>query len=136
METTPFKVDVPQNALDDLHERLANTRWTVEFDNADWKYGANLDYMKSLLRYWQDGFDWRTQENAINRFAHFRSDIDGTKHGHFIHASADAATGCLPIILTHGFPDSFLRFVKIIPLLTDPAAHGGDPDDAFDVVVR
>jgi len=133
METTPFKVDIAQPVLADLRQRISNTRWTDEADNADWKFGTNRDYLQSLLEYWHDGFDWRAQENAINRFAQFRTDVDGTCV-HFIHERGRGER-CLPLILTHGFPDSFLRFAKIIPLLTDPAAHGGDPDDAFDVIV-
>jgi pimeloyl-ACP methyl ester carboxylesterase len=133
MHATPFKVEIPQRALDDLQRRLADTRWTDEFGDADWSRGANLEYLQSLTRYWQTDFDWRAQERAINRFAHFRTDIEGTCI-HFIHERG-MGRQCLPIILTHGFPDSFLRFAQIIPLLTDPAAHGGDPDDAFDVVV-
>jgi microsomal epoxide hydrolase len=133
MQTIPFNVEIAQQVLDDLQRRLANTRWTDEIDNADWSRGANLAYLQSLVRYWKTDFDWRAQEQAINRFAHFRSDIDGTRI-HFIHERGKGRH-CLPIVLTHGFPDSFLRFAQIIPLLTDPAAHGADPDDAFDVVV-
>jgi len=129
----PFKLNVEQSTLDDLHRRLASTRWTGEIAGADWNYGANLQYLKSLLRYWQDAFDWRAQETAINRFAHFRADVDGIGI-HYIHERGNGRH-CLPLVLTHGFPDSFLRFAKIIPLLTDPAAHGGDAADAFDVVV-
>jgi microsomal epoxide hydrolase len=89
--------------------------------------------MRGLVDYWQSGFDWRTQEAAINRFDHFRTDLGGRKI-HFIHQRG-LGPNPLPIVLTHGFPDSFLRFVKIIPMLADPARHGGDPRDAFDVVV-
>jgi microsomal epoxide hydrolase len=85
------------------------------------------------VSYWRNGFDWRAQEAAMNRFAHFRAEIDG-KRVHFIHERGKGPNP-LPIVLTHGFPDSFLRFTKIIPMLTDPARHGGDAADAFDVVV-
>jgi pimeloyl-ACP methyl ester carboxylesterase len=89
--------------------------------------------MRSLVEYWRDTFDWREQEAAINRFAHFKAEVDGCDL-HFIHERA-RTHGALPLVLTHGFPDSFLRFSKVIPMLTDPAAHGGDAADAFDVVV-
>lgn len=130
---TPFRIEIPQKTLDDLHERLANTRWPDEVEGANWDYGTNLDYLKELTHYWLAQFDWRAQEDSINRLAHFRTNIDGFGL-HFIHERSKVANA-LPIILTHGFPDSFLRFSKIIPMLTDPAAYGGDPADAFDVVV-
>ena len=134
MDATPFTVHVAQETLDDLRRRLAATRWTEEFaGNADWKYGADPDYLRPLLEYWRDRFDWRAQETAINRAAHFRTEIDATRI-HFLHERGRGPR-CLPLILTHGFPDSFLRFSKLVPLLTDPAAHGADPEDAFDVVV-
>ena len=137
METTvtteTFELKVAQHTLDDLRRRLANTRWIDEIKNADWDYGVNLQYLKSLVQYWKDDFDWRAQEEAINRLAQFRTEIDGTGI-HFIHERGRGAH-CLPIVLTHGFPDSFLRFAKIIPMLTNPAAYGCDPEDAFDVVV-
>ncbi|HEX5128017.1 MAG TPA: epoxide hydrolase [Rhodocyclaceae bacterium] len=133
MNTTSFKVRIGQEVSEDLRRRLANTRWAGEIKGAGWDYGTNLEYLQTLVRYWQDGFDWRAQEETINRFAHFRTDIDGFGI-HFIHERGRGENP-LPIVLTHGFPDSFLRFSKIIPMLTDPAAYGGDPSDAFDVVV-
>ena len=133
MTPSPFKVNIAQETLDDLRRRLAHTRWTDEIQDAGWDYGTNVDYLKTLVRYWHDAFDWRAQEATINRLAHFRAEVDGVGL-HFIHERGKGEHP-LPIILTHGFPDSFLRFSKIIPMLTDPAAHGGDPNDAFDVVV-
>jgi len=134
MNTTPFKVDVAQETLDDLRMRIAATRWPDEFaGNENWRYGTDPAYLTSLLDYWGSGFDWRAQESAINARAQHCVEIDGTRI-HFIHARGRGAR-CMPLILTHGYPDSFLRFMKLIPLLTDPAAHGGDPNDAFDVVV-
>jgi pimeloyl-ACP methyl ester carboxylesterase len=111
-------VKVPQETIDDLHERLARTRWPDEIQGAGWDYGTNLAYVKELIDYWHTQFDWRTQEKMINGFAHFRADIDG-----------------LGIHLSHGWPSSFFQMLKIIPLLTDPESHGGDAADAFDVVV-
>lgn len=133
MSMKSFKVEITQETLEGLRERLANTRWTDEVEGADWDYGTNLDYLKKLVQYWQDEFDWRKQEEIINRFAHFRADIDGFGL-HFIHERGKGENP-LPLILTHGYPDSFLRFSKIIPMLTDPEAHGSDPADSFDVVV-
>lgn len=132
MSAQPFDVNVPQETLDDLRERLARTRWPGEVSGAGWDYGTNLAYIKELVNYWQDGFDWREQECAINKFSHFRADIDGFGL-HFIHERGKGPNS-LPILLTHGWPDSFFRMHKIIPLLTDPASHGGNAEDAFDVV--
>jgi pimeloyl-ACP methyl ester carboxylesterase len=133
MKTTPFTITIDQAVIDDLRDRLANTRWMMPSTSGNWDRGADIPYMQSLVRYWHDEFDWRAQEAAINRLAHFKTEIDGTSI-HFIHERGKG-TQPLPIVLTHGFPDSFLRFSKLIPLLTDPASHGGDPGDAFDVVV-
>ena len=133
MSAKPFEVCVAEKTLDDLRQRLSETRWPGEMHEAGWEYGTNLDYLKSLTRYWADSFDWRAQEREINRLAHFRADIDGFGI-HFIHERGKGERP-LPLVLTHGFPDSFLRFSKVIPLLTDPGAHGADPKDAFDVVV-
>lgn len=133
MSIESFNVNVPQETLEDLRERLASARLPDEVEGADWDYGTNLDYLKKLVRYWHDDFDWRAQEESINRFAHFRTEVDGFGL-HFIHERGRGENP-LPLILTHGYPDSFLRFLKIIPLLTDPAAHGADAADSFDVVV-
>lgn len=133
MSVQPFKIEIPQAKLDDLQRRLANTFWPDEIDQAGWDYGTNLAFIKELCRYWRESFDWREQERRLNRFAHFTTNLDGLDI-HFIHERGKGPKP-LPIVLTHGWPDSFYRFVKIIPLLTDPAAYGGDPADAFDVVV-
>jgi len=133
MSVKPFKVQVEQAILDDLRERLARTRWPDEIEDAGWDYGSNLAYLKELLGYWQNNFDWRAQEAAINRFKHFRSEIDGLNI-HFIHERGKGDNP-MPIMLMHGWPDSFYRMLKIIPMLTDPQNHGGDTNDAFDVIV-
>ena len=129
----PFRVEVPQDDLDDLRERLARTRWADEVEGAGWDYGTSLGYLKELTDYWREGFDWRAQEEAINRFTNFRATIGGFGL-HFIHERGEGPNP-LPILLAHGWPDSFYRFHKLIPLLTDPGSHGGDPADSFDVVV-
>ena len=133
MSITPFTIAVPQADLDDLRDRLARTRWPDEIADAGWDYGTNEGYLQSLVDYWQNQFDWRAQEAMLNRFAHFRAEVGGFGL-HFIHERGKGANP-LPLLLTHGWPDSFYRMYKIIPLLTDPAAHGGDPADAFDVIV-
>jgi pimeloyl-ACP methyl ester carboxylesterase len=133
MTVRPFTVHIPQKTLDDLHRRLARTRWTDEVESAGWDYGTNLDYLKELVEYWQNQFDWRAQEAKLNQFAQFYAKIDSVGI-HFIHERGKGPNP-LPIILTHGWPDSFYRFYKIIPRLTDPKSHGGDAADAFDVIV-
>ncbi|HIH03252.1 MAG TPA: epoxide hydrolase 1, partial [Methanoregulaceae archaeon] len=129
----PFTVDIPQPVLDDLRERLARTRWPDAVDGAAWDYGTDLDYLRSLAEYWRDWYDWRSAEARVNEFAQFRASIDGLGV-HFVHERGRGPDP-LPIVLTHGWPDSFYRYRKVIPLLTDPARFGGDPADAFDVVV-
>ncbi|MEY4580341.1 MAG: hypothetical protein RL701_5044, partial [Pseudomonadota bacterium] len=112
------------------------TRWPDAVDGAAWDYGTNLDYLKELVAYWQHDFDWRALERQLNTWPHFKVAIDGFGL-HFLHVRGrgDGRTKPVPLLLSHGFPDSFLRMVKLIPLLTDPAAHGGDAADAFDVVI-
>src|SRR6185312_1898693 len=130
MPAGSFKIQIAQETLEDLRRRLARTRWTDEIQGADdWDYGTNLDYLKTLVQYWQDKFDWRAQEEIINRFAHFRTDIEGFGI-HFIHGRG-RGDNPLPLILTHGFPDSLLRHSQILLMLTDPAAHRGHRAHAF-----
>lgn len=133
MSMQSFKVNIPQEALDDLRLRLKNTRWASGMADEGWDYGTNLDYLKELVEYWQARFDWRAQEESINRFSHFRSIVDGFGV-HFIYERGKGENP-MPIILTHGYPDSFLRFAKVIPLLADPEKYGGSRADSFDVVV-
>jgi len=129
----PFTINVPQSDLDDLQSRLSATRYTDEPEPAGWNYGMNPNYLRELVDYWQHGYDWRKQEAALNRYPQFLVDIDGITI-HFIHVKG-SGTASRPLLLTHGWPDSFYRFYKAIPLLTEPGAHGGDPEQAFDVVV-
>lgn len=136
MEAQPFVVDVPQTTLGDLTERLRRTRWPDEVEGAGWDYGVSLAYLQTLVKYWGERFDWRAQERAMNAFPHFRADVDG--HGiHFIHVRGARGRGPapIPLLITHGWPSSFVEMLPLIPLLADPAAHGGDAADAFDVVV-
>jgi pimeloyl-ACP methyl ester carboxylesterase len=138
MSLQPFEVAIPQATLDDLRLRLAVTRLGQDRDAAgdavtDWDAGMSPKVLRQLVEHWRSAYDWRAEERRINRLAHFRATI-GDTNVHFIHERGRGANP-LPLLLTHGYPDSFLRFLKIIPLLTDPASHGGDPGDAFDVVV-
>jgi len=133
MDIQPFTVQIPEADLVDLQMRLARTRWPDEIAGADWEYGTSLDYLHDLVRYCQEHFDWRAQERAINAFAHFRAAVDGVGI-HFIHQRGTGPAP-LPLIITHGWPGSFIELLKIVPLLSDPARYGGDARDAFDVVI-
>jgi len=133
MSIQSFKIDIPQATLDDLRERLAHIRWPDEVEGAGWDYGTPLGYMKELANYWQHTYDWRKHEAALNTFAHFKAEVDGVGI-HFIHERGKGPNPT-PLLLIHGFPDSFYRYHKVIPLLTDPAKYGGDPNTSFDVIV-
>lgn len=129
----PLKIDVPQSVLDDLHTRLAHPRWPDEVVGAGWDYGTNREYLQQLTAYWQQKYDWRLQEAKLNQFPQFMAQVAGTDL-HFLHIKGKGPHP-VPLLLTHGWPDSFYRMVKIIPLLTDPANYGGRAEDAFTVVV-
>jgi pimeloyl-ACP methyl ester carboxylesterase len=129
----PFHIDIPQDALDDLHERLARTRFPQQLPDAGWDYGTELGYLQELVGYWRDEYDWRAREARMNAFDHFRTQIDGTGV-HFLHVRSPVDSA-VPLVLTHGWPGSFVEFLDVIGPLTDPAAHGGDAADAFHVVV-
>ena len=133
MQPEQFEIAIPDSVLADLRQRLARTRFAPDDDTSDWSAGASPSYLREITEYWRDRYDFRAREAAINRFSHFRVELG---HGavHFIHERG-RGTQPLPLLLTHGFPDSFLRFEKLIPLLTDPEAHGADASDAFHVVV-
>jgi pimeloyl-ACP methyl ester carboxylesterase len=128
-----FSLPYSDAAVEDLRTRLDRTRWPDEIPGSGWEYGVDLDFMRKLCAYWKDIFDWKTQVEALAAFHHFRCAVDGTRI-HFIHERGKGPAP-IPLILTHGWPGSFLEMLKIIPLLTDPAAHGGDPAVSFDVVV-
>ena len=131
-EVRPFEIAVDDAVLDDLRQRLADTRWPDEIPGSEWDYGSNLAYIKELCEYWRTDFDWRAQEKKLNAFNHFKSVVDGLDI-HFIHEKGNGPNP-IPLVITHGWPSTFFEMTKIIPLLADPAAHGGDPVDAFDVV--
>ena len=132
MKVRPFTIAVENSVLDDLRQRLADTRWPDEIPNTGWDYGSNLTYIKELVDYWRTDFDWRAQEAKLNAFNHFKSEVDGLDI-HFIHEKGKGPNP-IPLIITHGWPSCFFEMTKIISLLADPASHGGDAADSFDVV--
>ena len=128
----PFKINVADSVLTDLRERLERVRWPGEIPNTAWDYGANLAYIKELVDYWRTHYDWRAHERQLNRWSQFRVTIDSQRI-HYIHARGKGPNP-FPLIITHGWPGSIAEFMEILGPLTDPAAHGGDPADAFDVI--
>ena len=131
----PFTPRTDPAALEDLRARLRATRWPDAPEEAGWSLGTDLAYLRELVGYWADGFDWPAQEAALARLPRFRVPLGGAGI-HFVHVRAAGPAGPgLPLVLSHGWPDSSWRYAKVIGLLTDPGAHGADPADAFDVVV-
>jgi microsomal epoxide hydrolase len=128
----PFRLAIPQAALDDLSDRLARTRWPDELPDAAWRYGVPLGYLKELAEYWRTTYDWRRHEARLNEFPQFTTTLDGARV-HFIHARSPEP-GALPLVITHGWPGSIAEFLAITGPLADPRTHGGDPADAFHVV--
>ncbi len=133
MASESFIIDVPQAVLDDLNERLDDTRWPDEIPGSGWDYGSNLAYIQELVAYWRTRFDWRAQERLLNAMPQFKADVDGLSI-HFVHQRGKGPDP-FPLIMIHGWPGSFFEMYKVLGPLTDPAAHGGDPADAFDMVV-
>jgi pimeloyl-ACP methyl ester carboxylesterase len=127
-----FAIEIDDAVLEDLRTRAANTRWPDEAPGAPWGEGTDLAYLREVVAYWADGFDWRAQERELNRFEHFRVQLDGVSI-HFVHARARAGDA-VPLVLTHGWPSSFAEYLPLVPLLTDPAAHGIE-GPAFDLVI-
>jgi pimeloyl-ACP methyl ester carboxylesterase len=131
LEATP--IHVPDEVIDDLCARLALTRPPVDEGNGDWSYGVPESYLRELVAYWRDGFDWRKAEAAINAYEHHQVSVAGIPV-HFIRKPGRGPRP-IPLILTHGWPWTFWHWSKVIDPLADPAAFGGDPADAFDVIV-
>nr|WP_228508643.1 epoxide hydrolase [Herbiconiux sp. VKM Ac-1786] len=158
----PFTSSTGPAELDDLRRRLRQTRWPRTPADAGWAEGTDLAALRTLVEYWADSFDWAAVEARLNELPRYRATLDasrgagtgtgggvgtgtgtgggtgtgtGTIGVHYVHVRAASGAHPLPLILTHGWPDSFWRYSKVIGLLTDPAAHGGDPEDAFDVIV-
>ncbi|MET7427274.1 epoxide hydrolase family protein [Dactylosporangium sp. NPDC005555] len=129
----PFRINFPQSDLDDLARRLDHTRWPDEIPGVGWDRGVPLDYVKELAGYWRTQFDWRAVEARLNEYPHHLTEIDGTTV-HFMHIRS-AEAGAMPLILTHGWPGTVAEFLDVIDPLIDPVAHGGDPADAFHLVI-
>jgi microsomal epoxide hydrolase len=128
----PFIVDVPDAVLTDLHERLSRTRFPEQIPGAGWDYGTELGYVRDLVKYWNESYDWRKQEARLNGFDQFLTEIDGQRI-HFMHVRSPEPDA-LPLIITHGWPGSVVEFLDIIGPLTNPRDYGGNPEDAFNVV--
>ena len=128
----PFQIEVPVETLELIRRQVASYAWHEMPDDGGWAYGANLEYMKELCAYWLDEFDWRVQEAAINRFAHFIAPVDGIDL-HFVHEKGSGPAP-MPLIISHGWPGSIVEFLKIIEPLAHPERFDGSSEDAFDVI--
>jgi pimeloyl-ACP methyl ester carboxylesterase len=129
---TPFTVHVPDEVLADLAARIRNTRWPDQIPGTGWDQGVELAYLRDTLAYWADGFDWRARERELNAYPHLLVDVDGVTV-HCVHVRALGGDG-VPLVLTHGWPSTFVELLGLVPLLTDPSSHGID-GPAFDVVL-
>ena len=133
MKIEPFRIAIEESVLADLQQRLERTQWADDFGNDHWEYGTNTAYVKELVAYWREHYDWREHETAMNAWPHFRTVIDDVPI-HFMHIRGKG-TNPIPLVVTHGWPWTFWDFKQILGPLSDPAAYGGDPFDAFDLVV-
>src|SRR5438094_5615492 len=133
MQPRPFTIHVPDEVLDDLRSRLARTRWPDPLPYPGWSSGVDLAYLRDLVGYWATSFDWRAQERRLNAFPQFTADLDGLT----IHSVHQRGRGPrpFPLVLTHGWPSSFVELLKLAPLLTAPAAHGGDERHSFALAI-
>jgi len=127
-----FSIQIEDDVLSDLQARIRRTRWPVQAEGTAWEQGTDLDYLRAMLEYWADGFDWAAQEHELNMFHHFRADLDGIQI-HFVHERARRGRG-IPLVLTHGWPSTFLEILPLVPFLTDPESHG-ILGPSFDVVI-
>ncbi|MEV0030294.1 epoxide hydrolase [Nocardia sp. NPDC050793] len=129
----PFRIEIPQAQLDQLHTRLADTLWPEELPGVGWDKGMPVSYLKPLAEYWRTGYDWRAVEARLNELPQFVTEIDG-EQVHFLHVRSPEPDA-LPLVLSHGWPATFVEFLDVLGPLSDPRAHGGDPADAFHLVV-
>lgn len=137
MTVIPFRIDVTDEVLDDLRARLARTRFTDRSGDQPWRAGADPDYLRHLVSYWVDGFDWRAREVELNALPHYQAQIGGRRM-HFLRVRGARPAGApapLPLLLSHGWPSSFVEMLPLVDRLTNPAGYGVDPAHAFDVVV-
>ncbi|MGW4248779.1 epoxide hydrolase family protein [Nocardia sp. NPDC004722] len=130
---TPFRIDIPQQQLDDLRSRLDNARLPAPLPGDDWDTGVPVHWLRELVEHWRTGYDWRAAEAQLNRYPQFVTEIEGQRI-HFLHIRS-AEPDAVPLLLTHGWPGSIADFLDIIGPLTDPGAHGGDPADAFHLII-
>jgi pimeloyl-ACP methyl ester carboxylesterase len=133
MHLRPFRIAVPDDAIADLHARLDRARWPDEINDDDGSWGTHLPWLQGLARHWRSSFEWRAAEARLNALPQFLVTIDGLDI-HFVHIRGKGPKP-FPLIITHGWPGSFVEFEKMIPLLSDPAAYGGDAAEAFDLVI-
>lgn len=124
-----FQISVPDDVIDDLRTRLSRTRFTTASDSTYWAAGVDPGYLRDLVAYWADGFDWRAAEKALNGYPQFIAD-----QVHFVHVRGKGPAPT-PLILSHGWPSSFVEMLSVVGPLTDPVAYGGDPADSFDVII-
>ncbi|MFE3799014.1 epoxide hydrolase family protein [Nocardia tengchongensis] len=132
-QITPFRIDIPQTQLDDLRQRLDAARLPAPLPGDDWDTGVPVHWLRELVDHWRTGYDWRAAEAELNRYPQFLTEIEGQRV-HFLHIRS-AEPDAVPLLLTHGWPGSVAEFLDIIGPLTDPRAHGGDPADAFHLVI-
>jgi pimeloyl-ACP methyl ester carboxylesterase len=133
MNLRHFEINIPDKQIEDLKRRVGTTRLPASVDAEGWADGTSLTFMRRLVDHWLNQFDWRVHEARLNRLPQYKATIDGLDI-HFVHQPGRGPAP-LPLVLTHGWPGSFIEMERIIPLLVDPAAHGGDPADAFHVVI-
>jgi len=133
IEFAPFAIDVSESELDDLQQRLARTRFAPDLPGVGWNYGTPTAWLRDLVAYWRDGFDWRSWEARLNGFPQFTTEIDGQRL-HFLHITSRDAKAT-PLVLLHGWPSSFVEFLHVIEPLTNPVAHGGRAENAFHLVI-
>ncbi len=129
----PFTIAIPDSELDDLRNRLGHARWADDLANADWRYGVERGWLEDMVHYWREDYDWRATEAGINAVPHFMAEIGGTPI-HFAHIRGKGPNP-MPLLLVHGWPWTFHDFFGMIGPLTDPASHGGDPSDSFDLII-
>jgi pimeloyl-ACP methyl ester carboxylesterase len=129
----PYSINIPQSSVEDLHERLLHARWAQDLPGTGWERGVPGPYLRELAAYWSKEYDWRAHEAALNAYPQFITTIDGTDV-HFLHVRSPEPSAT-PLMLIHGWPSSVVEFLDVIGPLTDPAAHGGDPGQAFHLVI-
>lgn len=137
MSFSPFRISVPDAVLDDLRSRLASARFTTTRRDQPWQAGVDPDYLRGLVAYWRDGFDWRTREAALNDRPHYLTQVGG-RRVHFVRVPGVRPAGTPqnpPLLLCHGWPSSFVEMLPLVDRLTNPTRYGGSPAEAFDVVV-